>query len=153
MEESALVAKAEKYLKEISNDSIRLDNIEEFENFKRLYYKLDDRLNSLQELKESMDAQGYTTPFTSLNKYGTKAIAEVSLEEMSENSRHNQMFRMKANAKKNVLDRVKSAIDAHNIWNNAVILNVIHVIRNIPSASSDLNVKNAAAVMKTSLLK
>ena len=107
MEESALVAKAEKYLKEISNDSISLDNIEEFENFKRLYYKLDDRLNSLQELKESMDAQGYTTPFTSLNKYGTKAIAEVSLEEMSENSRHNQMFRMKANAKKNVLDRVK----------------------------------------------
>ncbi|WP_400216813.1 DUF530 domain-containing protein [Methanobrevibacter smithii] len=115
MEESALVAKAEKYLKEISNDSISLDNIEEFENFKRLYYKLDDRLNSLQELKESMDAQGYTTPFTSLNKYGTKAIAEVSLEEMSENSRHNQMFRMKANAKKNVLDRVKSAIDAHKI--------------------------------------
>ena len=103
MEESALVAKAEKYLKEISNDSISLDNIEEFENFKRLYYKLDDRLNSLQELKENMDAQGYTTPFTSLNKYGTKAIAEVSLEEMSENSRHNQMFRMKANAKKNVL--------------------------------------------------
>ena len=51
MEESALVAKAEKYLKEISNDSISLDNIEEFENFKRLYYKLDDRLNSLQELK------------------------------------------------------------------------------------------------------
>ena len=115
MEESALVAKAEKYLKEISNDSISLDNIEEFENFKRLYYKLDDRLNSLQELKENMDAQGYTTPFTSLNKYGTKAIAEVSLEEMSENSRHNQMFRMKANAKKNVLDRVKSAIDAHKI--------------------------------------
>lgn len=67
MEESALVAKAEKYLKEISNDSISLDNIEDFENFKRLYYKLDDRLNSLQELKESMDAQGYTTPFTSLN--------------------------------------------------------------------------------------
>ena len=115
MEESALVAKAEKYLKEISNDRISLNNIEEFENFKRLYYKLDDRLNNLQELKESMDAQGYTTPFTSLNKYGTKAIAEVSLEEMSENSRHNQMFRMKANAKKNVLDRVKSAIDAHKI--------------------------------------
>ena len=110
MEESALVAKAEKYLKEISNDSISLDNIDEFENFKRLYYKLDDRLNNLQELKESMDAQGYTTPFTSLNKYGTKAIAEVSLEEMSENSRHNQMFRMKANAKEKadeVLKRVR----------------------------------------------
>ncbi len=115
MEESALVAKAEKYLKEISNDSISLDNIDEFENFKRLYYKLDDRLNNLQELKESMEAQGYTTPFTSLNKYGTKAIAEVSLEDMSENSRNNQMFRMKANAKTNVLERVQSALDAHKI--------------------------------------
>ena len=115
MDESALVAKAEKYLRDISNDNISLDNIDEFENFKSLYYKLDDRLNNLQQLKETMDAQGYTTPFTSLNKYGTKAIAEVTLEEMSENSRHNQMFRMKANAKKNVLDRVKSAIDAHKI--------------------------------------
>ena len=52
MDESALVAKAEKYLKEISNDNISLDNIEEFENFKSLYYKLDDRLNNLQDLKK-----------------------------------------------------------------------------------------------------
>ena len=37
MEESALVAKAEKYLKEISNDSISLDNIDEFENYQKQY--------------------------------------------------------------------------------------------------------------------
>lgn len=37
------------------------------------------------------------------------------MEEVGENSRHNQIFRQKANAKKNILDRVKSAIDSHKI--------------------------------------
>ena len=115
MEESVLVNKAEKYLMEISNDSISLDDIDDFDNFKSLYFKLDDRLNILQDLKEDMDAQGYTSPFTSLSRYGTKSVAEVSLDEVGENSRHNQIFRMRANAKKNILDRVKSAIDSHKI--------------------------------------
>ena len=115
MQESALVNKAESYLIEISNDSIILDDIEDFENFKNLYFKLDDRLNKLQNFKDDMDAQGYTTPFTSLNKYGTKTVAEVTIDEMGESSRHNQIFRMKANAKKNILDRVKSSIDSHRI--------------------------------------
>lgn len=115
MEESVLVSKAENYLKEIANDAIALDDIEEFDNFKSLYFKLVDRLNYLQGLKDDMDAQGYTTPFTALSRYGTKSVAEVSLEEVGENSRHNQIFRMKANSKKNVLDRVKSAIDSHKI--------------------------------------
>ena len=74
MQESVLVNKAENYLREISNDPIILDNIEEFDNFKSLYFKLDDRLNFLQSPKEDMDAQGYTTPFTSLSKYGTKLV-------------------------------------------------------------------------------
>ena len=115
MEESVLVNKAEKYLREISNDSISLVNIDDFDDFKSLYFKLDDRLNYLQKLKDDMDAQGYTTPFTSLSRYGTKAVSEVTLDEVGENSRHNQIFRMKANAKKNILDRVKSAIDSHKI--------------------------------------
>lgn len=115
MEESALVIKAETYLKEISNDEIILDNIADFESFKSLYFKLDDRLTFLNKLKDDMDAQGYTTPFTSLSRYGTKTVSDVALEEVGENSRHNQIFRMKANAKKNILDRVKSAIDSHKI--------------------------------------
>ena len=115
MTESALVKKAESYLKEISNDSISLANIENFEDFKSLYFKLDYRLNKLQSFKDDMDAQGYTTPFKSLNKYGTKAVGEVSVEEISENSRHNQIFGEKAKAKKNILERVKSAIDSHKI--------------------------------------
>ena len=115
MEESVLVNKAENYLKEIANDTIILDDIEDFDNFKSLYFKLVDRLDHLQSLKDDMDAQGYTTPFTSLNRYGTKAGSDVSLEEVGENSRHNQIFRMRANSKKNILDRVKSAIDSHKI--------------------------------------
>ena len=115
MPESALVNKAENYLKEIASDSINLEDIDEFDNFKNLYFKLDDRLNYLQKLREDMDVQGYTTPFTSLNKYGTKTVAEVAADEIRENSRHNQIFRMKANSKKNILDRVKSAIDSHKI--------------------------------------
>ena len=115
MEESALISKAEKYLKDISEEEILLDNIEDFEYFKNLYLKLDDRLDKLQRLKDTMDSQGYTAPFRSLNKYGTNSIGEVAVEEVSENSRHNQYFRMKANAKKNILDRTKSAIDSHKI--------------------------------------
>ena len=115
MPESVLVNKAENYLKEIADDSISLENIEEFDVFKSLYFKLDDRLNHLQKLKDDMDVQGYTTPFTSLSKYGTKTVAEVAADEIRETSRHNRIFRMKANAKKNILDRVKSAIDSHKI--------------------------------------
>ena len=115
MEESVLVNKAENYLKEIAKDSIVIEDIENFDNFKNLYFKLVDRLDYLQSLKDDMDAQGYTTPFTSLNRYGTKSVADVSLEEVGENSRHNQIFRMRANSKKNILDRVKSAIDSHKI--------------------------------------
>ena len=115
MQESVLVNKAETYLKEIANDPISLDAIEEFDNFKNLYFKLDDRLRYLQDLKEDMDSQGYTTPFTSINKYGTKSGSDIAMDEIGENSRHNQIFRMRANAKKNILDRVKSAIDSHKI--------------------------------------
>ena len=115
MQESALVNKAETFLEEISNDPISLENIEDFEVFKNLYFKLDSRLNHLQKLKDDMDVQGYTTPFVSVNRYGTKTVSEVAADEIRETSRHNKIFRMSANAKKNILDRVKSAIDSHKI--------------------------------------
>lgn len=115
MSESVLVNKAEKYLKKISKDSISLDGIEEFENFKSLYFKLDGRLNVLQTLRDDMGKQGYAAPFTPMNKYGTKAGSEVAIEEIGENSRNNQISIRKANEKKNILDRVKSAIGSHKI--------------------------------------
>ncbi len=115
MQESALVNKAETFLEEISNDPISLENIEDFEVFKDLYFKLDSRLDHLQKLKDDMDVQGYTTPFVSVNRYGTKTVSEVAADEIRETSRHNQIFITSANAKKNILDRVKSAIDSHKI--------------------------------------
>ena len=115
MQESALVNKAETFLEEISNDPISLENIEDFEVFKDLYFKLDSRLNHLQKLKDDMDVQGYTTPFVSVNRYGTKTVSEVAADEIRETSHHNQIFITSANAKKNILDRVKSAIDSHKI--------------------------------------
>lgn len=115
MPESVLVNKAETYLEDIANDPVSLDNIEDFEVFKSLYFKLDDRLNFLQKLKDDMDLQGYTTPFKSLSKYGTKTVAEQAPDEIRETSRHNKIFRTTANEKKNILDRVKSAIDSHKI--------------------------------------
>lgn len=115
MPESALVNKAKNYLKEIADNPISLDDIEDFDNFKTLYFKLDDRLNILQNLKDEMDVRGYDSPFASRNRYGTKNIADVVADEMRETSRHNEIFRNRAKAKKNILDRVKSAIDSHNI--------------------------------------
>ncbi|WP_283390017.1 DUF530 domain-containing protein [Methanobrevibacter woesei] len=115
MEESSLISKSEKFLNEISKESINISKLDDFEEFKSLYFKLDDRLSTLHTLRNQMDLQGYTTPFRSLSKYGNTTSDVVSLEEVSENSRHNQFFRMKANAKKNILDRVKSAIDSHQI--------------------------------------
>ena len=114
MTESALVVKAERYLEEISNDSIILDDIDDFDNFKNLYFKLDDRLNYLQKLRDDMDAQGYSNPLTYLN-YTNKSSAEISRDEVGENSHHNKISITRANAKKNILDRVKSSIDSHKI--------------------------------------
>ena len=74
MEESVLVNKAENYLKEIANDSIILNDIEDFDNFKSLYFKLVDRLNYLQKLKDDMDAQGYIT-FKIRNKISFRSVS------------------------------------------------------------------------------
>ena len=100
MIESRLINSAESFLSEISKEEIILDTIDDFDYFKDLYFKLDDRLDQLIELRNSMDFQGYKTPFRSLNKYGTGTIGEIPIEERSEHSHHNQQFRIKANAKK-----------------------------------------------------
>lgn len=115
MDESSLISKAEKYLSKISQEVIDIDKINDFDYYKNLYFNLDNRLEELQNFKDSMDSQGYKSPFRSLNKYGTGTVGDITLEEMSENSRHNQLFRIKANAKKNILGRVNSAITSHKI--------------------------------------
>lgn len=115
MEESALLSKAEKYLENIQKEILDLDNLDKLDNFKSVYFTLCDRLDHLQEMKSVMDLQGYTSPFRSLNKYGSSAVEELTVEERGDVSRHNQYFRTKAIAKKNILDRVSSAIDSHKV--------------------------------------
>lgn len=115
MDESILISDTEKYLNKIQKEELNLENISKFGDFKSVYYKLTTRLNKLKEIKEYMDVKGYTAPYRSLNKYGSNIVGEVAFEELSEIHRHGQYFRMKATAKKNILDRVKSAIDSHKI--------------------------------------
>ena len=72
-------------------------------------------LTNLKKMKENMDESGYTAPFRSLNRYGSRVNDDVESEELGEISRHNQIFRNKASAKRNSFDRVKYAISAHKI--------------------------------------
>ena len=115
MDESILISEAEKYLNKIQNEKINLDNISKLEGFESVYLGITNSLNILHKMKEDMDVKGYTAPYRSLNKYGSGASGDVAFDELSEINRHGQHFRMKATAKKNILDRVKSAIDAHKI--------------------------------------
>ena len=115
MDESILISTTEKYLNQIQSEKIDLENISKRDVFKSVYYKFTTRLNKLQNLKEDMDLKGYTAPYRSINKFGSSVSGDVAFEELNEVNRHGQIFRMKATAKKNILDRVKSAIDAHKI--------------------------------------
>lgn len=115
MEESSMITKSEKFLNEIEKNSLNLDNLKDLNSFLDIYLEFTSRLEKLQIMRESMDESGYTAPYRSLNRYGSSFSNEVEVEEISEINRHNQYFRMKASAKSNSLDRVKSAIDAHKI--------------------------------------
>lgn len=114
MNESSMITKSEKFLNEIEKDDLNL-NLIDLGSFLDLYLKFSNRLDALQNMRESMDESGYTAPYRSLNRYGSSFSSDVEFEEISEINRHSQYFRMKASAKSNSLDRVKSAIDAHKI--------------------------------------
>jgi Zn-finger domain-containing protein len=62
-----------------------------------------------------MEMKGYKAPYRSIMKYGRPASSEMKADDMYDVSHHTQYFRMKAAAKKNILDRVKSAIASHKI--------------------------------------
>lgn len=115
MDSNRLITRAENYLKKINETCIDSDRLDDFEYFKEVYYRLDEQLNVLQDFKETMDVQGYTSPYRSLSKYGISTVGEVTAEEASETHRHNQIYRINASNKKNILDRVKSAITSHKI--------------------------------------
>lgn len=115
MDENVLINNAEKYLNKISEEEIDLKTMVELNSFLTIYFKFQKRLETLQKIKETMDAQGYTSPYRALSKYGITTVRTTPIEEVGETNRHNQYFRIKASAKKNILDRIKSSIDAHKI--------------------------------------
>ena len=115
MNETVLIGNSEKFLDRIAREKIDLDGISNLEKFLEVYRCLKENLDELQELKDNMESKGYKAPYRSLTRYGSSVPGEIMVEEAHEVNRHNQYFRTKAAAKKNVLDRSKSSISSHKI--------------------------------------
>ncbi|EKQ52891.1 MAG: hypothetical protein B655_1562 [Methanobacterium sp. Maddingley MBC34] len=115
MNESVLIGKSERFLDQIKRKKISLNDIESPEKFLSIYTYLKDNMDTLQDMRETMEIKGYTAPYRSINKYGRPLSGETKAEDMFDVSRHTQYFRMNAAAKKNILDRVKSAMSSHRI--------------------------------------
>lgn len=115
MNESVLIGKSERFLDQIKRKQISIDGIEDPEWFLKLYSYLKTNMDTLQDMRENMELKGYTAPYRSINKYGRPLSGETKAEDMYDISRHTQYFRINAAAKKNILDRVKSAMSSHRI--------------------------------------
>jgi hypothetical protein len=115
MNESVLIAGAEKFLDQIKRQRIQVDKIKDFESFITVYHYLNENLNELYEYRDTMEIKGYKAPYRSLIRHSRQASMELKADEMRDVTRQTQYFRMKAAAKKNILDRVKSSIASHKI--------------------------------------
>lgn len=115
MNESVLIARAEKFLDKIKRQRIQVDKIRDYESFITIYHYLKENIDDLYELRDTMEIKGYKAPYSSLIRTSRSSITELKAEEVHDVSRQTQYFRMKAAAKKNILDRVKSSIASHKI--------------------------------------
>jgi uncharacterized protein len=115
MNESVIIGSSEKFLDRIKRETLDLNDVSQLNGFLRIYQYLKENLEELQERKEIMESKGYKAPYRSLARYGSTTPGEVMVEELHEVNRHSQYFRMKASAKKNILDRVNSSISSHKI--------------------------------------
>jgi Zn-finger domain-containing protein len=115
MNESVLIARAEKFLDKIKRQRVQLDKIKDFESFIVIYHYLKDNMEELYDFRDTMEIKGYKAPYSSLIRPSRSAITELKADEVHDVSRQTQYFRMKAAAKKNILDRVKSSIASHKI--------------------------------------
>lgn len=115
MNESVLIGKSERFLDQIKMKKISVSDIKSPEEFLKLYGYFKSNMDTLQDMRETMEMKGYTAPYRSINKYGRPLAGEMKAEDMYDISRHTQYFRMNAAAKKNILDRVKSAMSSHRI--------------------------------------
>ncbi len=115
MNESVLIGRSERFLDQIKRKRISITGIEDPDEFLELYSYLKNNMDTLHDMRENMEIKGYTAPYRSINKYGRPPAGEMKAEDMYDISRHTQYFRMNAAAKKNILDRVKSAMSSHRI--------------------------------------
>ena len=115
MNESVLIANAERFLDGIRHKRVKVGEIKDFKTFIDIYSYLRKNLEDLQELRDTMEIKGYKTPYRSLMKYGHSPKSEMKVDDIYDVNKHTQYFRMNAAAKKNILDRVKSAIASHKI--------------------------------------
>jgi uncharacterized protein len=115
MNESVLIANAERFLDGIRHNWVKAEEISDFKDFIEIYRYLKNNLEDLLELRDTMEIKGYKTPYRSLMKYGRTPKSEMKVEDIYDVNKHTQYFRMNAAAKKNILDRVKSAIASHKI--------------------------------------
>lgn len=115
MNESVLIAKTEKFLDGIRRNTLKIGSINNFKDFIYIYHELKETLDDLLDLRDTMEIKGYKTPYKSLMKYGRTPKSEMKVDDIYDVNKHTQYFRMNAAAKKNILDRVKSAIASHKI--------------------------------------
>ncbi|MDI6643478.1 MAG: DUF530 domain-containing protein [Methanobacteriaceae archaeon] len=115
MNESVLIGDAEKFLDEIKRSKIYAEKIVDFKYFNQIYKLLKINLDKLHEFKDLMELKGYKAPYRSLARFGASNVGEIMVEDLQDVTRHNQYFRMKAAAKKNILDRINSSISSHKI--------------------------------------
>jgi len=115
MEEPALIAKSEKFLENIKTHRINPDDLTDPEGFIQTYTYLRSNLKKLQKIKKRMELKGFKTPYRSVTIYGPPLKGELKAEDLYDIRRQTQYFRMKASLKKNILDRVNSAIASHKI--------------------------------------
>lgn len=113
-----LVTQSEKFLKEIQHKPIIAESIESFDDFIEIYTYLKKNLEILQNLRNKMEIRGFTSPYSALKRFGKGGAnnnPEIIPDDVHDQSRHAQYFRIKASNKKNILDQVKSAIASHKI--------------------------------------
>lgn len=116
MNESVLIGKTERFLRKIGRKDIDIPALSNIDYFIETYTYFKNNLSELQDLRDTMEVKGYKAPYRSIVKYGGRPSgSEMQVEDMHDITRHTQHFRMKAAAKKNILDRIKSSIASHKI--------------------------------------
>lgn len=113
-----LVTQSEKFLKTIQSKPVIAESIEDFDSFIKIYSYLNSNLKQLQNIRNKMEIRGFTSPYSALKRYskgGNSSNPEIIPDDVHDQSRHAQYFRIKASNKKNILDQVKFAIASHKI--------------------------------------